>query len=174
MTARGRKPCSVKGCPKLAHARTMCPDHYAAWYKKNRGKVSLAPKAPNHQPLTERLWSRTVVDEFTGCWTLNLAVTRQSAVIRVNGKQMAVHRAAWEALRGPIPAGLVIDHLCRNPKCWNPDHLEPVTQRINLLWGHGPVGKYARANRNCRCWDIESTVCPAHGVIRYWLEEATA
>lgn len=48
-----------------------------------------------------------------------------------------VHRAAWIALRGPIPAGLHLDHLCRQRACWNPDHLEPVTPRENVLRGEG-------------------------------------
>jgi hypothetical protein len=40
------------------------------------------------------------------------------------------HRAAWELFRGPIDAE-TIDHLCRNTICVNPDHLEPVTQKVN-------------------------------------------
>lgn len=45
------------------------------------------------------------------------------------------HRAAYEAAYGPIPKGLVIDHLCRNTECCNPEHLEAVTQRVNALRG---------------------------------------
>lgn len=50
---------------------------------------------------------------------------------------VAPHRAAYELLRGPIPNGLELDHLCRNPRCVNPDHLEPVTHRENLARGTG-------------------------------------
>lgn len=38
---------------------------------------------------------------------------------------------AYIAFNGPIPDDLDLDHLCRNPPCWNPAHLEPVTHREN-------------------------------------------
>lgn len=45
------------------------------------------------------------------------------------------HRLAYEHYVGPIPEGLELDHLCRNRKCCNHNHLEPVTRRENLLRG---------------------------------------
>lgn len=42
------------------------------------------------------------------------------------------HRWSWEHANGPIPEGLHIDHLCANPPCVRPDHLEPVTPAENL------------------------------------------
>lgn len=55
--------------------------------------------------------------------------------VRHKGKNLYVHRVAYEQLRGAIPDGLVIDHLCRNTSCMNVEHLEAVTPRENTLRG---------------------------------------
>jgi hypothetical protein len=54
-----------------------------------------------------------------------------------------VHRVVYEHLVGPIPAGLHIDHLCRVRACCRPDHLEPVTNQVNLLRGATVNAEYA-------------------------------
>jgi len=50
---------------------------------------------------------------------------------------------AYRLLVGPVPDGLVLDHLCKNPPCVNPAHLEPVTQQINVLRSEGRAAKNA-------------------------------
>ncbi len=54
------------------------------------------------------------------------------------------HRFSFESFIGPIPDGLTLDHLCRNPRCVNPLHLEPVTNRVNILRGTSFVAIHAR------------------------------
>lgn len=51
------------------------------------------------------------------------------------GREEAAHRWFYKRLRGPIPEGMVLDHLCRRPLCVNPDHLEPVTLAENTRRG---------------------------------------
>jgi len=50
-------------------------------------------------------------------------------------KPKLAHVASYELLVGPVPGGRQLDHLCRNKMCINPDHLEPVTPRENVLRG---------------------------------------
>lgn len=56
------------------------------------------------------------------------------------------HRLVYERLIGPIPAGMELDHLCRNRACINPAHLEPVTPRVNVLRSNGLAAR--QANRS--------------------------
>jgi len=51
------------------------------------------------------------------------------------GRSHLVHRLVYTMTKGAIPQGLTLDHLCRNPSCVNPEHLEPVSQRENTLRG---------------------------------------
>jgi len=50
-------------------------------------------------------------------------------------KDALAHRASYQVFVGEIPPGLTIDHLCKQPSCINPEHLEAVTMRENLLRG---------------------------------------
>ncbi len=57
------------------------------------------------------------------------------------------HRTSYEIYKGQIPEGMVLDHLCRIRCCVNPDHLEPVTQLINLARG---IGNQNKSKIHCR------------------------
>jgi len=59
-------------------------------------------------------------------------------------QRVPAHRWAYERWVGPIPAGLQLDHLCRNRLCVNPEHLEPVTCQENVLRGNGTAARLAR------------------------------
>lgn len=88
--------------------------------------------------LPERLASKVNIDE-TGCWLWTACVYPGGyGMYRHNGKLQRAHRVVYTLLVGEIPSGLQLDHLCRVRHCVNPEHLEPVTQRENLLRGDHP------------------------------------
>jgi hypothetical protein len=93
-----------------------------------------AGRGPGRPP-EARFWQNVDKDAPNGCWQWKGGVTsRGYGEIKVP-KRTPVHRYAYELLVGPIPDGLHLDHLCRNTACVNPDHLEPVTCRENVLRG---------------------------------------
>jgi hypothetical protein len=86
--------------------------------------------------LPERMTSKI---DFSGlCWIWTGGRRDRDGYGRVfdGGKEWLAHRAIYTRLVGPIPSGLTIDHLCRNRACVNPNHLEPVTHKINTLRGN--------------------------------------
>lgn len=88
-----------------------------------------------------RFWAKVNKDAPNGCWEWTGALTGGygyfGRMTPDGPHNFNSHRAAYESLRGPVPDGLVLDHLCRNRRCVNPDHLEPVTHKTNILRGVG-------------------------------------
>lgn len=75
-----------------------------------------------------------------GCWEWRHSFTSAGyGKFRVDDRWLLSHRVSYEINVGPIPDGLQIDHKCRNRKCVNPAHMEPVTQRENILRGDSMV-----------------------------------
>lgn len=89
----------------------------------------------------ERFWSKVSPEPTSGCmlWTACVNQFGYGLFRRATGQMIAAHRRAYEFERGPIPDGLVIDHLCRVRSCVNPAHLEVVTQRENMSRGIAPA-----------------------------------
>jgi len=104
-------------------------------------------------PLAERLRTRLVLMPETGCliWPLPGNANRHKKISLPGRRQDYIHRIAWELANGPIPDGLVIDHVwdrgCRWRNCANVAHLEPVTDRVNILRGIGPPAVNSRKTR---------------------------
>ena len=86
-----------------------------------------------------------LVERGPGCW-LWLGGKRADGYGRftMNGYRYYAHRLSYQMTAGEIPDGLGLDHLCRNTSCVNPTHLEPVTQKENVLRGMGIMAMEAR------------------------------
>ncbi|KKM77260.1 hypothetical protein LCGC14_1371850 [marine sediment metagenome] len=93
--------------------------------------------------------------EPTPCWlwTLSLRNNRGYGAVRLRGRNFLVHVASYLMHKGPIPNGLELGHLCHVRKCFNPDHLEPVTHTENVLRG--------------RSFNLEKTECLRGHPFRY-------
>lgn len=82
--------------------------------------------------------TRWAVDAETGCWNWTGAMSPNGYG---QSRGSGAHREIYQRFKGPIPEGLTLDHLCRNRRCVNPEHLEAVTQSTNVRRGNS--GKYS-------------------------------
>lgn len=108
----------------------------------------------------EKVHSRLVADA-NGCLLWQGVVVNRARPygrVTINGRKLLVHRYVYEERHGAIPTGMVIDHLCRNPRCANVDHLEAVAQRTNVLRGNAPAAHLARRKFCSKCHTIELMV----------------
>lgn len=124
--------CSVPECSSKPTDRAMCKKHYTRWYRHGDPNLTLLATT-----MGERLERYVARDAVSGCW--NWTGSRNNmgyGTLAVGGhKKGKAHRASYEHFVGPIPAGLTLDHLCRNRLCVNPEHLEPVTHEENVRRG---------------------------------------
>lgn len=130
--------CSLDGCDRPIKARGYCNPHYN---QQRLGKPFKAPSVQD-QLIEVRFWAK--VHKTETCWEwVGGKQPRGYGTFGVEGKIKLAHRVAWEWLRGPIPEGMVIDHICHNRSCVNPDHLRVATIKQNGEYRRGP-------NRNNR------------------------
>jgi hypothetical protein len=98
------------------------------------------------QDLQKRFWSK--VRKTDSCWewtsTFNNGYGRFATCSNAISTQHYAHRFSYTLCKGPIPEGMTIDHICRNKKCVNPNHLELVTLKENILRGFSPSAVNAR------------------------------
>lgn len=130
--------CSFPGCGRTKHAYGLCIGHLA---QQKRGAVlSDLRLVKRFETLSERFEAMLDRDAPNGCWVwlgsrgrLGYGVTPKMGEV----KSAIAHRAYLQLLGYEVPDGMHVDHLCRNPPCCNPEHLEVVTPRENILRGVG-------------------------------------
>lgn len=151
--------CSILDCGRPILARQLCNRHYL---RLQRNGDPLINKNPRYRPelsVCDRFWSCVNFDgplpsyapDPGQCWIWEASIATHTGYgqFRLDRRPELAHRIAYMELIGPIPDGLVSDHLCRVRACCNPWHIEIVTDSVNLLRGIGPQAVNAR-----------KTVCP--------------
>lgn len=108
------------------------------------------------KPCSMKFISHHEVDPESGCWNWMRGVNKFGYGIlgghwgKMTGRSILAHRIAWEDRNEiAIPDRWTIDHLCKNRKCVNPDHLEPVPHRINIQRG---------SRTKLRDYDVQSII----------------
>lgn len=141
--------CSIDDCVNPSYCRTWCRRHYRRW--ERTGSPEFTGVVRTMRNSAEDFWKRVDRREPDECWEWKLHRGRHGyGRGSIEGRQALAHRIAYELAIGPIPEGLVLDHLCRNPPCCNPAHLEPVTSAENTRRGD---------HTNCGAWQREKTHC---------------
>src|SRR6266850_5990121 len=91
--------------------------------------------------LEQRFWEYTDKRSPEECWLWLGSRTTDGygRLIMTDHRFVKAHRLGYEIVRGKIPEGLQLDHLCRNPICVNPWHLEVVDNRTNARRGKSGI-----------------------------------
>lgn len=142
--------------------RGLCARHYGL--VRRHGKLDQYPRTqPEFESTLDRFLSKVEVTGFCWLWVGGYLNPQGYATFQAGGRGTPpkyAHRWIYEQLVGPIPEGLHLDHLCRIPRCVNPDHLEPVTQSENnrrkprkthCIRGHDLNDGYVRKDGSRMC-----------------------
>lgn len=162
------KPCKREDCDVIGPViKGYCPPHYRSWYYKE-GWREAKPHPSRNATIEERLKAHYKVNPENGCWEKTGWGTKAYGRISINSVDEYMHIVSYKLYKGEIPEGFDVDHLCHNMTCCNPEHLDAVPRRVNLMRGNNSI--IARNTKishpECICDDIKTTVCPFHGNIR--------
>lgn len=138
--------CSFIGCTREMHARDLCDGHY--WQSRNDKPLTpLRSKRVNSDDEVEHFWMR--VDKSGDCWLWTGALDQGYGAVQWRGRVLRTHRVAYEIEHGRIPAGMMVDHICRNRTCVNPQHLRLATAKQNAE-NRGPQSNSRSGYRGVR------------------------
>lgn len=127
--------CSENECRRPRHARGWCIGHYARWRKTG---TPGGPLATRYATPEEAFLARVEQDGDCLVWTGSRKASGHGE-IQVGGRRIGTHRYAYAREHGPIPEGLMVDHICHNPPCVRVEHLRLATAGENNRNRSGPA-----------------------------------
>lgn len=133
--------CWAGDCTRNSHALHLCTKHYQRL--KNSGSTA------DPKDIDNRFWNKCEIMQ-NGCWEWQGFTNRggYGQFGSEDGTVMLTHRWAYRRFVGDLVEGLTIDHLCRNKKCCNPEHLEQVSLQENIRRTTGfHFSHYEKGNR---------------------------
>lgn len=96
------------------------------------------------KPLAERFWAKVLKTDKCWLWQGHINKVTGYGMILINRRPESAHITSYKLAGRQIPESMELDHLCRNRSCVNPDHLEPVSHRENVLRGINACARNAR------------------------------
>lgn len=143
----------------------LSPKIAASYYKAHGMDDALAAQ---EQRRADKIAARffAMVDAEGPCWEWTGALDGRGYGVFYEGpgrETQRAHRVAYRLLVGEPPEDVVLDHLCRIHRCVNPDHLDPVSNRENLVRGYGFAGVNIRKSTCPQGHTYDSTRVNRHG-----------
>lgn len=136
-----RPPCSIEGCERLARTRGWCKRHYLRWWFHGdplQTAFIIGDDPARFASCIDLDGPLPLLDPELGPCTMWTGKKTYDgyAYFYADHRSTTGHRWAYQRFVGPIPRGLMLDHLCNNRACVRVDHLEPVTNRENVIRGN--------------------------------------
>lgn len=131
--------CTIENCTNPPHTikSGLCNAHTGRL--KRHGDPLKGTGSRSRGSKEERFLAKFKQGNPTLCWNWECSIGNHGyGQLHIKNETLLSHRLSYEYFRGPIPDGLTIDHLCRNTRCVNPNHLGPATNSINVQreWMH--------------------------------------
>lgn len=153
--------CPACGATKTWESKTCKPCYTARQREQSR---EMFDSVDYWVAYWKRFWSR--VEKTPTCWVWTGArLPNGYGCVSFKCQRLLAHRVSFTSMKREIEPQLVLDHLCRNPSCVRPTHLEVVTQRENTLRGIGPAARNIKKTACLRGhpFDVHNTYHNKHG-----------
>jgi len=136
-------PSTCSKCESKVKAKGLCSSHYMTQYMTERVQSGRTPRSYGGDP-TNRFWQKVnkqgpshdnyiTGEPLAPCWDWDSGLNRLGyGLFKLHPKNVSAHRFSFELLRTEDISELELDHLCKNRKCVNPEHLDPVTHQEHM------------------------------------------